>query len=150
MKPTSSASDSTKASRRTTLRNRAYLVVVLFVVPVMGIALFVVGPTVLNNYDTSNRLTVDCEVTTATYGVRSSVNRVGAGSSRAQIEIVTPDCGTLLLREGVNEKDGPELAAALAPGKSYEFSVGKGSWAIRGFLNSIKKYPFTYGYESAS
>lgn len=142
--------DTTSTSRRRTAKNRAFLILVLFVVPVMGIALFVVGPTVLSNYDTSNRLTVDCEVTTATYGVRSSVNRVGAGSSRAQIEIVTPDCGTLLLREGVNEKDGPELAAALAPGTSYEFSVGKGSWAIRGFLNSIKKYPFTYGYEPAA
>ncbi|HAQ9610430.1 TPA: hypothetical protein IYE61_002922 [Enterococcus faecium] len=114
----------------------------------MGIALFVVGPIVLRNYDHSNRLSVGCEVTSATYGVRSSVSRVGAGSSRAQIEIVTTDCGTLLLREGVIEKNGPELAAALTPGTSYEFSVGKGSWAIRGFLNSIKKYPFTYGYES--
>ncbi|MCZ0950874.1 hypothetical protein N7T98_26200, partial [Pseudomonas syringae pv. tomato] len=111
------------------------MVLVLLVVPVMGIALFVVGPTVLSTYDSSNRLSVDCEVTSATYGVRSSANRVGAGSSRAQIEIVTPDCGTLLLREGVTEEDGPELASALTPGTSYEFSVGKASWEIRGFLN---------------
>ena len=128
-----------------TAKNRAYVVFVVVVVPVTGIALFVVGPTALSSYDRNNRITAVCEVASATYGVRSSASRVGAGSSRSEIEIVTDDCGTLLLRDGVDEDDGPERAAALTPGTSYEFSVGRGSWSIRGFLNGIGKYPFTYG-----
>ena len=72
-----------------TAKNRAYVVFVVVVVPVTGIALFVVGPTALSSYDRNNRITAVCEVASATYGVRSSASRVGAGSSRSEIEIVT-------------------------------------------------------------
>jgi hypothetical protein len=137
-------------SKRTKAKNRAYVILVLVIVPVLAVGLFVIAPITLSNYDQSHQTTVQCEVETADFGKRSTVNRIGAGSSREEVEITTKDCGKLLLREGVTEENGAEIAATLSAGSRFEFTVGQGSWKARGFFNAIKKYPFAFGYRPAS
>jgi len=127
-------------------RNDLFVAAIVLGPLVVGVGLFVVAPTALLRYDETHRIDVTCTVTSAEAGVDSSVNRLGAGSSRARVEIRTDDCGVLRLQTGVTEENSAEIAGGLVPGSNYSFAVGEGSWSARGVYDVFRKSPLVYDY----
>jgi hypothetical protein len=141
-----------EAGMRSPKRSKNNLIVAAIVLGplILGVGLFVVAPTAHIQYDETHQTDVTCTVTSAEGGVRSSVSRIGAGSSRAQVEIRTDDCGVLRLQEGVTEDNSAEIAARLTPGGHYVFTIGEGSWSARGAFELLGKSPLVYGYAPAT
>ena len=127
-------------------RNDLFVAAIVLGPLVVGVGLFVVAPTALLRYDETHRIDVRCTVTSAEAGVRSSANRLGAGSSRAEVEIRTDDCGVLRLQAGVTEENSVEVAGGLVSGSDYFFAVGEGSWSARAVFDTLGKSPLVYDY----
>lgn len=87
----------------------------LAVLLILGLVAFV-GPAFLNGYDGQHQIEVECSVGAARSLSGGSVTRTGLGSSSAEVKITTKNCGKLLLREGVSERNADRTARQLDAG----------------------------------
>lgn len=85
-----------------------------------------VGPAWLNAYDAANHTWITCEVKSAHAETGSNVSRTGIGGSRAEVEISTKGCGSLLLRQGITQANSKRVATALEESGKVEIEVGFG------------------------
>ncbi|WP_159570367.1 hypothetical protein [Curtobacterium sp. 18060] len=120
----------------------------LGVVILIVIAVFV-APASLNAYDAARHAWISCDVKSAHAGTGSNVNRIGIGGSRAEVEIQTKDCGSLLLRQGVTQANSKQVATRLEEAGRVKLEVGTGSYALRSFLGVINRLPTVYRFRSA-
>lgn len=108
-----------------------------------------VAPASLNAYDAAHHTWISCEVQSAHAETGSNVSRTGIGGSRAEVEIRTKGCGSLLLREGVTQANSKRVAASLEKSPKVQIEVGSGSYAIRSILGLINRLPTAYGFRAA-
>lgn len=131
-------------SRSRWIRYFSALGVLIFII----LAVFV-GPAWLNAYDAANHTWITCEVKSAHAETGSNVSRTGIGGSRAEVEISTKGCGSLLLRQGITQANSKRVATTLEESGKVEIEVGSGSYAIRSVLAVINRLPTAYGFRSA-
>jgi hypothetical protein len=112
-------------------RNKRVAVAILAISTVVLLGGFIIGPSILDNYDNSHPLEKSCKVSSAIPETSSTVSRTGIGRSTDQIVIESSDCGKLLLRKGITEKNRDEIASQFTEGDVHTFSIGEGSWTLR-------------------
>jgi hypothetical protein len=120
----------------------------------LGVLIFLilatfVGPAILNAYDAAHHKWISCEVESAHAETGSNVSRTGIGGSRAEVEIRTKDCGSLLLRQGITQANSKRVATSLEQRGKVQIEVGSGSYAIRSILGLINRLPTAYGFRPA-
>lgn len=120
----------------------------LAVLILIVLAVFV-APASLNAYDAAHHTLISCEVQSAHAETGSSVSRTGIGGSRAEVEIRTKGCGSLLLREGVTQANSKRVATSLERSPKVQIEVGSGSYAIRSIFGLINRLPTAYGFRAA-
>jgi len=123
--------------------------VLLFIVVVLPILLFFVGPTLVGAYDAHHKTSLRCTVKSATVGSTSARSLKGAGSSSTYVDILTKECGTLLLEKGVNAQNGKKVAAGIRNGDEYIFQVGQGTYGLRTAFEIFKVFPDVQEYRRA-
>lgn len=121
----------------------------LAVLLIIGLVALVL-PAFLNWYDGQHQIKVECSVGAARPLSGGSVTRTGLGSSSAEVEITTKNCGKLLLREGVTDQNAGSTARQLDAGGTYRFEVGQGSYSVRELLRLIGRDVTTTGFRKIS
>lgn len=122
-------------ARSASLKKKRIVVISWVGIVVLVLAFFGIGPLILDAYDRQHPLTRTCQVTSAEAGSSSTVSRTGVGSSSEQVVIESNDCGELLLREGFDKGNSPEIANTFESGRQYDFILGGGSVRLRGLLD---------------
>jgi len=134
----------TKTKQRVHTRQRRtnrIAVAILAISTVVLLGGFVIGPSILENYDNSHPLEKSCKISSAIPETSSTVSRTGIGGSTDQIVIESSDCGKLLLRQGISERNRDEIALQFTEGDVHTFSIGEGSWTLRPFLKALRVSP---------
>ncbi|WP_146244605.1 hypothetical protein [Curtobacterium sp. MCPF17_001] len=118
-------------------------VISLLVLALFALVLFVflIGPTMLEKYDSAHRTTISCEMTAAYAGSASSRSLRGVGTSSNQVEYRSTDCGTLVMSGGLTTEAAEEKAAEIVRGGRYEVKIGAGSARLRGLFQGIGVAP---------
>jgi hypothetical protein len=135
--------------RRSQRRDRLVAIGILVLVVLVPVLVIFVGPITLKAYDASHRVEVSCGVLSARTGAGSSHSVRGIGSSTNQVVIETSDCGTLTLRWGVTRDNKEPIADGFAPGTTWKFDVGAGSYRLYPFLNTIRQAVFVKDFRRA-
>ena len=118
-------------------RQRRRGLLVLGSLAVVSVGLFVVAPLFLSAYDEAHRSSVTCTVTNAAAASGGTRSLRGVGSSTPQVDVETDECGSLLLRDGVTGDNVGDIAEELDSADRYVFTVGEGSYALRGVLGTV-------------
>ncbi|KTR23658.1 hypothetical protein [Curtobacterium citreum] len=133
------SSDAEK-SRGWIARDRLIAVLILLGVVGVPVLVFGFGPTILGTYDDGHSIDVTCRVDSAVGEISSSRSTKGAGGAEAQVAFKT-SCGNLLYQDGVTRANMTRIAGEVVAGERYRFSVGGGSFELRGFLKFFKIAP---------
>lgn len=72
------------------------------------------------------------------------------GSFVDQVDLQTSDCGHLVLREGITERNGREIAKKFEKGRVYRIVLGDASLKLRPLLALLGTVPEIRGYQPTS
>lgn len=127
-------------------------VISLLVLGLFALVLFVflIGPTVLKNYDSAHRTTISCKMTAAYAGSASSRSLKGVGTSSRQVEYRSPDCGTLVMSGGLTAEAAEKKADEVLRGESYDVEIGEGSARLRGIFQAIGVAPNVFDVQAGT
>jgi len=133
-----------QGARRKRAKNRAQAIVILIALAAIGITL-VFGPFALRFYDKGHPSTVQCTVSSAEGAIGSFSSPRGAGGSFDQVEILTENCGKLVLRQGVTANNKAALAADLESKSEQVFIIGEASKRLRGVFQALNQSVIVMG-----
>jgi len=105
---------------------------------VLGTIGIVGGGQLFKAYDRSHQIEETCEVQKAEASSGGSTSSRGAGALFDQVEVVTKDCGPLVLRRGVTEQNKQEIADELSSAGRVQFRIGAGSFKWRETLHAFR------------
>lgn len=135
-------------TRRRLRRRRALGILLLSLLVLVPLGGFIALPTALLAYDESHLESKVCEIDSAEAGSSSSRSLRGVGGSGSQVVITSPDCGTLLLKEGIYRDNVDDVAAAIDAESSGTFQMGAGSDRLQPFLDAIGLSIRVYGFSA--
>ena len=133
-----------QGAKRKRTENRVQAVAILIALAAIGITL-VFGPFALRSYDKGHPSTLQCTVTSAEGAIGSFRSSRGAGGSFDQVEIVTENCGKLVLRQGVTSDNKAALAARIESRSEQVFTIGGASKSLRGVLQALNQSVIVMG-----
>lgn len=131
-------------------KKRAVAVLILVLVVLVPTLAFFVAPLTLQAYDSAHPESIRCDVHSASVEGSSSRSLKGVGGSGTQVVIESVDCGTLLLRSGINADNAENAVRQLSRGGTYSFEVGAGSYAARSFLHVLGVSSTVADFKSSS
>ena len=129
---------------------RARVILFSMVGAILLVIAGMVGPIVLDSYDSSHREELTCRVDSVDALSGRSSSRTGIGGASALVRVQTDSCGVLDIRDGVTPENVDGIAAELTEGETYVFSVGAGSLQIEGLLGFFKQEPPIYDFRPVS